>query len=176
MIRLFQGLTKLVQALETEEIGYMIVGGFAASYYNRFRVTTDIDCVLQIYPPGIERLVKHFPEWLPFVPAFRDNAKRGIVFNLTDFDSGVKYDFMVYQDSDYNWKAFERRRLVDFMGIACYIAAPEDLIISKLQWYHISKSGKQWDDLEFLIQLEGLNMEYLELWTTKLFIKRYGLF
>lgn len=130
MIRLFQGLQNLVQALEAEKIGYMIVGGFAMSYYNRFRVTTDIDCVLQIYSPQVGRIVNHFPEWLPFVPAFRENAERGIVFNLTDFESGVKFDFMVYQDSDYNWTAFKRKHQVDFMGIECYIAAPEDLIIS----------------------------------------------
>ncbi len=72
--------------------------------------------------------------------------------------------------------AFKRKHQVDFMGIECYIAAPEDLIISKLQWFHLSKSGKQWDDLEFLIRLDGLNREYLDLWTNKLFINRYGLF
>jgi hypothetical protein len=167
---------KLIKALEVEGVDYMFVGGFATGYYNRFRLTVDIDCVLQMYPSNIEKIVKHFPEWLPFVQAFKENAERGIVFNLTDFETGVKYDFMLYQDSDYNWAAFQRRRLVDFMGNMYYIASPEDLIIAKLIWYNLSKSGKQWDDLETLIQLEGLNMEYLSIWTTKLFIKRHGLF
>ena len=171
-----KGLRKIVQVFDEEEIPYMIVGGFATSYYNRFRFTADIDCVLQIYPFHIEKIVKHFPEWLPFVESFRQNAKNGIVFNLTDFESGVKYDFMLYQDSDYNWAAFKRRHKVPFSGIECYIASPEDLIISKLIWYNASRSGKQWDDLNFLIQLEKLDMNYLELWTTKLFINRHGLF
>ncbi len=33
MIQLHQGLKKLVAALETENIGYMIVGGFALNYF-----------------------------------------------------------------------------------------------------------------------------------------------
>ena len=57
---------------------------------------------------------------------------------------------MLYQDSEYNWIAFERRREVDFMGVKCNIAAPEDLIISKLKWYAMSKSDKQAGNLHHI--------------------------
>ena len=113
---------------------------------------------------------------MPFLEAFKGNAQRGIVFNLTDYETGVKYDFMLYQDSDYNWEAFQRRHKVTFSNIDCFIAAPEDLIISKLLWYEMSKSGKQLDDIKFLLKLDNLDKQYLELWTSKLFIKRHGLF
>lgn len=173
---LLKALKKIVDVLEEEDIGYMIVGGFAVSYYNRLRLTVDIDFVLQIYSFHIEKIVKHFPDWLPFLDGFIDNAEKGIVFNLTDFETGIKFDFKLYEDSDYNWTAFERRKKLDFSGVKCYIASPEDLIISKLIWYNMSNSEKQWGDLNFLINLDGLDMQYLELWTTKLFIKRHGLF
>ena len=170
------GLKKIITIFNDEKIPYMIVGGFATSFYNQYRFTADIDCVLQIYPNHIEKIVKYFPDWLPFVEAFKGNAQRGVVFNLTDYETGVKYDFMLYQDSDYNWGAFERRHKVTFSNIDCFIAAPEDLIISKLLWYDISKSGKQLDDLKFLLKLDKLDRQYLEMWTSKLFIKRHGLF
>ena len=170
------GLKKIVTIFEAEDIPYMIVGGFATGYYNHFRFTSDIDVVLQIYPHHIDKLVAHFPEWMPFVDGFKENAQKGIVFNLTDFETGMKYDFMTYQDSDYNWTAFERRKKVGFAGIECYIASPEDLIIAKMIWYNISKSGKLKEDIEFLLRLDGINKQYLELWTIKLFIKRHGLF
>ena len=48
---------------------------------------------------------------------------------ITDFSTGIKYDFMLYQGSEYNRTAFERRQLVEFMGVNCYIAMPEDLIL-----------------------------------------------
>lgn len=162
--------------MDEEEIDYMIVGGFAVAYYNRSRMTNDIDINVQIYPAQIERIIKHFPAWLPSVPAFKENAERGIVFNMIDFDTGIKYDFMLYQDSDYNWGAFERRKIVDFLGVQCAVASPEDLIISKLVWYNISKSEKQWADLNYLMTIPDLNMRYLELWTMKLWINKHGLF
>jgi len=171
-----KGLQKIVEIFEEEEIPYMIVGGFAMSYYNRFRFTADIDCVLQIYPSHVEKIVKHFPDWLPFLEGFKESTEKGAMFNLTDFDTGVKYDFMVYQDTDYNWTAFERRRKVDYSSVACFISAPEDLIISKLKWYSISKSERQLEDVKFLLKETTLNHQYLKNWTIQLNLNRYGLY
>ncbi|MFK7932190.1 MAG: hypothetical protein AB8G22_01690, partial [Saprospiraceae bacterium] len=115
------GLTKLISVLEAEETGYMIVGGFATSYYNQFRFTADIDTVIQIHPHQVKSIIKHFPDWGYHEEGFIENARKGIVFNITDFESGVKFDFMVYRDSDYNWKAFERRHEVEFYDQKIYI-------------------------------------------------------
>jgi len=171
-----KGLRKIVGVFEAEEIDYMIVGGFAMSYCNKFRYTADMDIVVQIYPRHVDNILKHFPDWLPFAESFKENAGRGIVFNLTDFDTGLRYDFMVYQDSDYNWRAFERRRKVDFSGTECFIAVSEDLLIAKLKWYGMSKSTKQLDDVKFLLESTELNKQYLESWSKQLNINRYGLF
>ncbi|MBL7774977.1 MAG: hypothetical protein JNK89_03195 [Saprospiraceae bacterium] len=171
-----KGLTKIVGVFDQEKIPYMIVGGFAMSYYNRFRFTADIDCVLQIYPNHIEKIVRHFPDWLPFLDAFVASAQRGALFNFTDFETGIKYDMMLYQDSDYNWTAFERRRKVDFLDIPCFIAAPEDLIISKLRWYALSQSARQMEDIKFLLQEPTLDRAYLNRWVQQLNVSRYGLF
>jgi len=171
-----KGLQKIVEIFNVEDIPYMIVGGFAMSYYNRFRFTADIDCVLQIYPSHVEKIVRHFPDWMPFLEGFKESTSRGTMFNLTDFETGVKYDFMVYQDSDYNWSAFERRRQVDYAGITCFISTPEDLVISKLRWYAISQSAKQMEDLQFLLKESSLDMQYLQQWTFQLNLNRYGLF
>lgn len=170
------GLQKITQLLTQENIDYMIVGGFAMSFYNRFRFTADMDLVLQIYPHDIDRIVKYFPEWEMFIDSFKESAEKGQLFNITDFDSGLKYDFIIYQDNDYSRTAFERRKKVTFMETECFISSPEDLIISKLLWYAASESAKQLEDIEFLLKLPDLNMQYLEIWTTRLNINRYGLF
>lgn len=171
-----KGLQKIVEIFEKEEIGYMIVGGFAMSFYNRFRFTADIDCVIQIYSHDVEKIVQYFPDWLAFIEGFKESTEKGLMFNLTDFETGIKYDFMPYQDSDYAWTAFERRRKENFMEIECYISSPEDLIISKLQWYAASKSAKQLEDIKFLLKEEKLNQQYIDIWTKRLNIKSYGLF
>ena len=56
-----KGLKKIITIFNDENIPYMIVGGFATSFYNQYRFTADIDCVLQIYPNHIEKIVKYFP-------------------------------------------------------------------------------------------------------------------
>lgn len=169
-------LQKLADAFDNEKIDYMLVGGFATAFYNKYRYTADIDCVIQMYPHQIPKIVQHFPDWKWAEDGFIENAKRGIVFNFTDFESAIKIDFMLYQDSDYNWEAFQRREKVTYYEIETYIASKEDLIISKLMWYNISQSGKQMEDIEFLLTLDKLNMGYIKGWTTRLLIKTHGLF
>ena len=104
-----------------------------------------------------------------------DSARRGILFNITDFETGIRYDFMTYKDSDYNWTAFERRKQVEFFGVNCYISTKEDLIISKLRWYNITPSEKQMEDLKFLLLDKELDIDYLKIWLKRLKIKTHGL-
>jgi hypothetical protein len=170
-----QALKKIVEILETEKIDYMIVGGFAVSYHNRARTTNDIDLVLQIYPRHVKSIIKYFPEWRGFETAFMDSVEHGQLFNITDFETGIRYDFMTYQDSDYNWVAFNRRTLISFFDKDCYICSKEDLIISKLNWYNISRSERQMEDLKFLLLDKNLNMDYLKIWIQKLNLKTYGI-
>lgn len=168
-------LGKIVNILNQEEIDYMIVGGFAVSYYNRARTTNDIDVVLQIYPTHVPKILKYFKEWQGFEEAFIDSVSKGMLFNITDFETGIRYDFMTYKDTDYNWVAFNRRELVNFFDLECYLSSIEDLIIAKLGWYNISKSERQLEDLKFLLLDKQLNMEYIKVWSLKLNLKTYGL-
>ena len=170
-----RALKKIIDILESEDINYMIVGGFAVSYHNRARTTNDIDLVLQIYPRHVKSILKHFPDWQGFEESFMESVKKGIIFNITDFDTGIRYDFMTYQDSDYNWTAFERRKAVDFFGVKCYICSKEDLVISKLKWYNMTPSEKQMEDLQFLLLDDELQMNYIRSWVRKLNLDSHGL-
>ena len=176
MNALLQTLQKVTKALETEDISYMIVGGFAMSYYNLARFTADIDIVVQIYPNHVDQILLHFPEWMSHSEYFKQSVSQGQMFNLIDFETGVRIDFMAYKDSDYNWVAFGRRQKVDFLGVSCMISSPEDLVISKLMWYNLSKSDKQKEDILFLLREAELDRPYLEGWADKLFLKRHGFF
>lgn len=176
MNKLIETLKKVVNTLEEEQLAYMLVGGFAVSFYNRVRFTLDIDLILQIHVHHIDKIIVHFPDWVGQLEGLKDSATKLKFFNIIDFETGIKLDFMLYQDSDYNWTAFERRRKVDFLGIECYIAAVEDLIIGKLLWYAASKSEKQLGDIQYLLTVSNLNHDYLNIWCNRLLINRYGLF
>ena len=104
-----------------------------------------------------------------------DSVSHGQLFNITDFETGIRYDFMAYKDSDYNWKAFERRIEIEFFNTKCFICSKEDLVISKLNWYNITPSEKQLEDLNFLLLDKDLNMTYIESWIKTLKLKTYGI-
>ena len=57
---------------------------------------------------------------------------------------------------------------VTFFDKECYICSIEDLIISKLQWYNITPSEKQMEELKFLLLDKNLNIEYIIGWIQKL--------
>lgn len=168
-------LKKITNILGDEQIDYMIVGGFAMSYYNRARTTNDIDLVLQIYPSHIPQILQHFDGWEGFEEIFKKQVELGQLFNITDYENGIRYDFITFKNDDYSWTAFERKLKVIFFGVECYIITIEDLIISKLIWYNLSKSEKQLDDLKFLLLSDGLNLEYLNWWIFKKKIDTHGL-
>lgn len=168
-------LRKIVGILETEKIDYMIVGGFATSYHNRARTTNDIDIVIQIYPSHVKSILKHFPDWAGFEESFMESVEMEMLFNITDFETGIRYDFMPFKDNDYGWEAFDRRVEVTFFDTKCYICSKEDLIISKLRWYNITPSEKQMEDLKFLLLDKNLRMDYLRWWIFKLKLDSHGL-
>ena len=131
--------------------------------------------MIKIHPNQVHKILKYFPLWEGFEESFKDDIARGIVFNITDFETGIRYDFMTFKDNDYSWAAFERREKVDFWGVSCYISSVEDLFISKLKWYNISPSEKQMEDLQFLLLDKSLDRPYINHWTKKLNLKTYGL-
>ena len=104
-----------------------------------------------------------------------ESVKYGTLFNITDFETGVRFDFITYKDSDYNWEAFNRREKVSFFEKECYICSIEDLVISKLQWYNITPSERQMEDLKFLLLDKKLDMGYIKNWIMKLNLKTYGI-
>ncbi|MBC6995730.1 hypothetical protein QWY85_18055 [Neolewinella lacunae] len=168
-----EALGKIVDALEQEGLDYMIVGGFATSYHNRSRTTNDIDVVVQIYASGIRNFVSHFPEWADQVEMFESLFTSVGMFNLTDWSTGIRFDIMAYNDSDYNWAAFQRRQKQAFLDKEVYFCAIEDLIIGKLKWYDVSKSEKQLGDLHYLVKAPDINWNYLNDWIARLNINTH---
>lgn len=168
-------LWKIVDVLEAEDIDYMIVGGFATSYHNRSRTTNDIDVVVQIHAHSVKNILEHFPEWVSVTKEMTELFEQSGMFNITDWQTGIRFDIMAYKDSDYNWAAFQRRQKEIFLKREVYLCAVEDLIIGKLQWYNISRSEKQLGDLMYLVESPNINWEYLNSWIERLNIKTHGI-
>lgn len=56
------------------------------------------------------------------------------MFNMIHHGLVVKVDCVVRKDGEYRRKEFSRRRSVIIDGTSVAVVAPEDLILSKLEW------------------------------------------
>jgi hypothetical protein len=116
----------------------------------------------------------------PFIPLFQDDyylepetvnqavRNRGM-FNLIHNEYVIKIDFVVRKDTPYRRREFARRKKVSVEDHQLYMVAPEDLILSKLEWAKDSRSEVQLNDVRNLLKyVKGLNQSYLRRWAKAL--------
>ena len=91
------------------------------------------------------------------------------MFNLIQNEYIVKIDFIVRKDSPYRRREFSRRKKIAVDNRNLYMVAPEDLILSKLEWAKESRSEMQLSDVRNLLDsVKGLNRRYLARWAKNL--------
>jgi len=103
----------------------------------------------------------------------RDAAQAAIaersVFNVIHQAHVIKVDFIVRKDSEYRRTEFARQRRSPIEGHELALVAPEDLIISKLDWMRETRSEVQLADVRNLLRsVPDLDKHYLAHWTERL--------
>lgn len=146
----FQGLlVKIAKVLDELRIPYAVTGGYAASVWGRLRSTLDIDIVIEVAEPQIDKLKEVLQK--KFKLGYVDADRRS--FNFIDGQSGLKVDFFVKE------KLWQRRPVV-INKYNVYFISPEDLILSKLLWQKETGSEQQLRDVEGIIKAGGDKLDY----------------
>lgn len=150
----------------------MLTGSVASSTHGKPRSTQDIDLVVAPTAPQIRTLIQQFPSadyYADEQQALEALASRS-QFNIIDFSSGWKVDFIIVEDSDYGRTAFARRKLMDVAGISLYVASPEDVLIAKLRWAKMGASERQLQDATGILATQGSGLDgpYIEHWVQEL--------
>ncbi len=167
-------LLKIISILDRLSLNYFVTGGFAVSVWGRPRATFDIDIVVELVEPDVKNLTKALREIFKAGYIDEDMMKTAIKyqkeFNFIDPESGSKIDFWIKKDNELTIQKFKRRRLEKIQGQGVYFISPEDLILSKLEWYQKSGSTRQLEDIESVLKISGdkLDMNYLNKWAKKL--------
>lgn len=167
-----QLLPRLIPALERAQLTYMITGSVASSAHGSPRSTRDLDIVIAPTREQILALLQQFPSskyYADEAQALAALANR-TQFNVIDFVTGWKVDFIIAEDSEYAQGAMRRRREIDIGGQVVDVAAAEDVVIAKLRWAKLSGSQRQLLDAAGVLKTQGdkLELEYLEFWVHKL--------
>jgi len=163
-------LKAVTRRLADAGIPYMITGSIAANFYAVPRMTRDIDIVVELSEREVDRVLDIFQEDFYIEPGTVLEAVREKgMFNIIHMPHVIKVDFVVRKDCDYRREEFSRRRRVSVEGHNLFMVAPEDLIISKLDWARETRSEVQLADVRNLLAcVEGLDRDYLARWTNRL--------
>ena len=154
--------------MEDLDITYMLTGSLAMFQYSTYRLTADIDVVVNISTRDADRLIAALePDY--YVP--HDSMRRAIesrrMFNVLDRKTAFKIDCVMLKPEQFHKEAFERRVRVDFHGQEIDIITCEDLIVAKLLWAEESRSEKQLTDVRNLSK-NPLDTEHIKTWTRRL--------
>jgi len=168
-------IVKLVAVrLDAAGIRYMVTGSLAMNFYAQPRLTRDVDVVVELDVPHVDRIVKLFADdFVCEAEAVSEAVRRRGMFNIIHYESVVKIDFIVRKDSPYRVAEMRRRRAVDLDGATVWVVAAEDLILSKLHWAKDSRSELQLTDVRNLIgSVDGLDWSYLDQWAADLSVSQ----
>jgi hypothetical protein len=166
----FTVLSDVASRLDAAGIAYMLSGSLAMGYYAQPRMTRDIDLVTELGPAETDRLLAALAaDFYVDAPAAHEAVRTRGMFNAIHTRLIVKVDFIVRKDSAYRRTEFGRRRRLDVDGVALSVVAPEDLVISKLDWARDSRSEMQLRDVaNLLASVPDLDRAYLDRWVATL--------
>ncbi len=159
-------LSKLIgniaEALDKNNIAYMIIGGQAVLIYGEPRLTKDIDITLGV---GVEKLDKviSIAKDLKFdflVENPDQFVKKNMVLPAIDRVSGFRIDF-IFSFTDYEKKAIERANVIIIGNKKVRFASVEDIVIHKL----FAGRPRDIEDLKNILRKSGgVDYEYVINW------------
>jgi len=163
-------LAKIAKILEKLNIPYVVTGGIAVTVWGRPRFTADIDIVIELIPRDINLLAKELLALDKNVyiskEAIQDALEKRGEFNFIHPQSSLKVDFWIVKDN-FNKQEIKRGIPKKIGNQRINFVSPEDLILSKLLWYKLSKSDRQLEDIKSVLKISKVNLKYLKNWAKK---------
>lgn len=167
---------RLVETCNRLKLKYFITGSMASMNYGEYRLTNDVDVVIDFRYGDVRPFLDAFPTDRFYVSeeAARAAISGGGQFNINDPETGMKIDVMIPTDSLFDETRFSR--VVEEpqeSGLVVRYASPEDVILMKLRYYEEGASEKHVRDIGSMLEVQGdrLDRPYLDRWVEKLGLK-----
>jgi hypothetical protein len=172
-MELFELLRKVVDVFERLGISYLVTGSVAAMAFGEPRLTNDIDIVAAIEEKHVKDLVTAFPsnEFYISEEIVREAIHHQGQFNIIHPASGIKVDIIIKQDTPFDNSRFGRvHRIYPAESYQANFAAPEDVIIKKMEYYKAGGSEKHLRDIAGILKISGeiVDWDYITTWAERL--------
>ncbi len=168
-------IRRVAERCEALGLAYFITGSVASMAWGEVRFTQDVDIAVTL-PSEMHETSEEFcagflpPDWHADPLAACAAAHGDGQFSITYVPCALKADIMIFRDTPYNDSRLHRRRLVELPGGgSAYFAAPEDVILKKLEAFRDGGSDKHLRDITGIVRVSGdeLDYSYLELWVLR---------
>ncbi len=157
----------VIDVLNSQGIPYLVTGSLASNVYGVPRSTKDADFVVQLEGRSVSEIFTTLAGQFILDPQMSFETVTGTTRQVlrTPDHAFVIELFDLSQDA-HDQSRFSRRVLVHTMGRDAYLPTPEDVIITKLLWYHRQHRNKDLDDARNVLatQQKRLDWAYLERW------------
>src|SRR3990172_10387792 len=165
------GTTVLI--LERLQIPYLVTGSIASMAYGEPRLTNDIDIVAGVEEKHISALLEAFPpnEFYISEDMIREAIRRKGQFNIIHPASGLKIDVIIKVDNPFNTSRFTRsKKIYPSDTYQANFAAPEDVIIKKMEYYKEGGSEKHLRDITGILKIssDDIDRVYIDQWARRL--------
>jgi len=168
-------LARIRAALDRAGIDFMLSGSFASALYGVPRSTQDIDLVIAASPEQLRKFVHSLPtdEYYVDLDAALEAHRRQSLFNVVDNRTGWKIDLIIRKPRAFSQMEFSRRISVQVHEIPLFVASPEDVVISKLEWSKLAGSQRQVEDVAAILRArrDSLDRSYIRKWVAELDIE-----
>jgi hypothetical protein len=167
-------LLKIVaEVLERLRIPYLVTGSVASMAYGEPRLTNDIDIVAGVEEKHIPGLLSSFPEEEFYLSedAMMGAIKKRGQFNIIHPCSGIKIDVIIRKNTPFDDSRFGRmKRISPAESYQANFAAPEDVIIKKMEYYRMGGSEKHLRDITGILKISGgeVDRSYITDWAGRL--------
>ncbi|HFC09565.1 MAG TPA: hypothetical protein ENJ54_06920 [Chloroflexi bacterium] len=169
---------KVTRVFEQLGVPYLIGGSLASILYGMIRLTQDADIVA-------EMRLEHLS---PFVAALQgefyidermiaEAIRRHASFNIIHRETMFKVDIFVPRQRPFLRSQLARAQRQSFTletEVSARFASPEDIILSKLEWYRQGGevSERQWRDVLGVLKVRAgdLDLNYLQQWAGELHV------
>ena len=166
----------VAQTLERIGIPYAVGGSLASSLHGVMRSTLDVDIVADMKMEHIPAMVAALSkEFYVDDEMMRDAIEHHSSFNLIHYETAFKVDIFIRKLRAFDQMQLERRRtsvIATDPEESVYVVSPEDIILSKLEWYRIGGevSDRQWRDILGVLKTRAgdLDLAYLRKWAGEL--------
>lgn len=169
----YELLGNTVLILERLQIPYLVTGSIASMAYGEPRLTNDIDIVADVEEKHISALLEAFPpnDYYIREDMIREAIRRKSQFNIIHPASGLKIDVIIKVDNPLNTSRFTRsKKIYPSETYQANFAAPEDVIIKKMEYYKEGGSEKRLRDITGILKIsrDDIDYSYISEWAERL--------